>query len=100
MSSGKQYLFDNPKNVRFVVRALVGICLLLFLLDAVLYRHLVHPWEGIFGFYAIYGFVGCVLLVLLAKEMRQVVMRAEDFYEKGRLKSAPVNAEKEDGGDA
>jgi hypothetical protein len=40
-----------------------------------------HPWEGFFGFYALYGFVACVLLVLLAKEMRKLVMRDEDYYE-------------------
>jgi len=33
------------------------------------------------GFYAVYGFVGCVILVLLAKEMRKVVMRDERYYE-------------------
>ena len=77
----KSYLFDNPKNVKLVVRGLFGSCILLFLLDALLHRHVVHPWEGFFGFYAIYGFVACVLLVLLAKEMRKVVMRDEDYYE-------------------
>jgi hypothetical protein len=55
--------------------------MLLFALDAVLHRHIVHPWEGLFGFYAFYGFVACVLLVLLAKEMRKVVMRDESYYD-------------------
>jgi len=34
----------------------------------------------VWGFYALYGFVACVLLVLLAKEMRKLVMRNEDYY--------------------
>ena len=78
----RKYLFDDPGNTRRVVRGLVVACVLLFGLDAVLHRHVAHPWEGMFGFYAIYGFIACVLLVLLAKEMRKLVMRDEDYYEK------------------
>jgi hypothetical protein len=35
----------------------------------------------VWGFYAIYGFVACVILVLVAKEMRKLVMRDEDYYD-------------------
>ena len=78
---GKGYLFDNPRNVRRVVRSLAYACILLFAADFLVHRHLSHPLEELFGFYAIYGFVSCVLLVLLAAEMRKLVMRDEDFYE-------------------
>lgn len=77
----KRHLFDDPRNVRRVVRGLVAACVLLVSLDLVLHRHVDHPWEGLFGFYAIYGFVACVLLVLLAKELRKLVMRDEGYYE-------------------
>ena len=43
---------------------------------------MVHPFEGLWGFYAIYGFVACVILVLLAKEMRKLLMRDEDYYDR------------------
>ena len=78
----KRHLFDDPQNVRRVIRGLTVACVVLFLLDAVLHRHVYHPWEAFFGFYAIYGFVACVLLVLLAKEMRKLVMRDEDYYKR------------------
>ena len=78
----KTYLFDNPRNVRRVVRGLLAACVLLVGLDFVVHRHVSHPWEGVFAFYAIYGFVACVLLVLLAKELRKLLMRDEDYYEK------------------
>jgi len=92
--NGKRYLFDNPRNVRLVVRGLTLACALLFALDFVVHRHLSHPLEGLFGFYAVYGFVACVLLVLLAAEMRKLVMRDEDFYD-------PYDAESKDSdGDA
>lgn len=77
----KTYLFDNPRNVRRVVLGLVGVCVILVGLDLVVHRHVSHPWETMFGFYAVYGFVACVLLVLLAKEMRKVLIRKEDYYD-------------------
>ena len=80
--SKRSYLFDNPRNVRFVVRLLVFCCALLFLLDFVLHRHVEHPWEAFSGFYAIYGFTACVILVLLARELRKLVMRKEKYYRK------------------
>ena len=79
--SKKQHLFDNPRNVRLVVRILVVCCVILFGLDFVLHRHVAHPWEGFGGFYAIYGFIACVILVMLARELRKAVMRDEDYYD-------------------
>jgi len=81
-SQQKQYLFDNPKNVSRVIRLLVAICMLLFVLDFILHRHSSHPWEHIPGFYALYGFIGCVLLVIFAKWLRLVVKRPEFYYSK------------------
>ncbi len=34
--------------------------------------------------YAIYGFVACVILVLLGIVLRRLVMRDEDYYREGR----------------
>lgn len=82
MSEEKTHIFDNPKNVKRVLHALYVICIGLFASDFIYHRHSVHPWEGVWGFYAIYGFVACVLLVLIAKELRKLVMRKEDYYEK------------------
>ncbi|MBW3138636.1 hypothetical protein KUV56_03715 [Ferrimonas balearica] len=59
-----------------------GICVALLALDFVVHRHTEHPWETLLGFYPLYGFVGCVVLVLLAKMMRKVVMRPEDYYDR------------------
>ena len=79
--NNKKHLFDNPKNVKLVIRALYISCFVLFAMDLVIHRHTVHPWESFTGFYAIYGFLACVILVLLARELRKVVMRDEDYYD-------------------
>jgi len=75
------HVFDNPRNVKRVIWILVALCGLTFVLDFVLHRHVDHPWEAFTGFYAAYGFVACVLLVLAAKAMRVVLMRKEDYYD-------------------
>lgn len=76
----KVYLFDNKKNVQKVLYSLYLACAILLATDFFYPRHTIHPWEGLIGFYALYGFLGCVVLVLVAKAMRKVVMRKEDYY--------------------
>ncbi|BBB26130.1 hypothetical protein [Amphritea japonica] len=73
--------FDKPENVRKMLRVFYVICGLLVLVDFIVHRHVYHDWENIPAFYAIYGFVGCVVLVLIAKEMRKFLMRGEDYYD-------------------
>jgi hypothetical protein len=77
----KQYLFDKPENVNRLLRGFYILCGLLVALDFFVHRHISHDWEHLPGFYAIFGFVACVLLVLVAKEMRKVLMRKEDYYD-------------------
>ena len=77
----KTHIFDNPANVRRVLVLLYLVCGLLLLADFVLHRHIDHPLEGLPGFYAVYGFLGCVSLVMVAKDLRRLVMRSEDYYD-------------------
>jgi hypothetical protein len=76
-----QGFFDKPENVSKMLKVFYVICGLLVLADFVVHRHIYHDWEKIPAFYAIYGFVGCVVLVLIAREMRKVLMRGEDYYD-------------------
>ena len=80
----KRYLFDDPRNVNRLLYGFYGVCVVLLGLDFFLHRHISHSWEGLAGFYALFGFVACVVLVLVAKEMRKVVMRDEDYYDVDR----------------
>jgi hypothetical protein len=76
----KRHYFDNRDNIKTFLRIFYIICAVLLILDFVIHRHVMHAWEHLFGFYAVYGFVACVALVLIAKEMRKVLMRSEDYY--------------------
>ena len=79
--SGRRYLFDDRRNVRRLLWLLYAACGIALAADFVVHRHIDHPWEGLFGFYALYGFVACVVLVLAATQLRKVLMRREDHYE-------------------
>ncbi|ACA88212.1 hypothetical protein [Shewanella woodyi] len=81
MDNEKQYLFDNPKNIQRVLYLLYACCTLLVILDFVIHRHVYHSWENLPIFYPIYGFVGCVILVLIASWMRTFLMRPEGYYD-------------------
>ncbi len=77
----KTHMFDKPRNVKRVIYALYGLCAVSFALDAVVHRHVDHPWEDLYGFHGVYGFGACVLLVLGAKQLRKILMRKEDYYD-------------------
>ena len=82
MPDHQPHLFDRPRNIRRVIHGLILIAALLLAADFVIHRPVSHELEAIPGFYALYGFVGCVLLVLIATQIRKRVMRPEDYYHK------------------
>lgn len=73
---------DSPKTVQRIWYALIGVCVLLFVADFFYEKHPYFPIENILNFYGLYGFVGCVFLVLAAAQLRKVLMRPENYYEK------------------
>ena len=79
--SEKRHLFDNPKNVKRTIWALYAVCILAFAADFVVHRYVVHPWEALPGFYAVYGLVACIALVLAAKGLRKLIGRGERHYD-------------------
>lgn len=81
MDNDKKHLFDDPKNVKRLMTGFYVLCALLFLLDFVIKRKTYHSWENLWGFYPIYGFIGCVVLVFVASWMRKFLMRPENYYE-------------------
>ncbi|MGI9309652.1 MAG: hypothetical protein ACR2P6_10345 [Gammaproteobacteria bacterium] len=81
MDNEKKHFFDDPNNVKRVLYIFYAGCGLLFALDFVIHRHVYHSWENLWGFYPIFGFVACVILVEAAKWMRTFLMRSEDYYD-------------------
>lgn len=77
----KHFLFlDNP-NIRTLISFIVvGIAVALLVADFAVHRHDETRIGGINGFYAIYGFIGFVLIVLAGWPLRALLGRGEDYY--------------------
>ncbi len=74
--------FLKPKNGRLLFWIVCAICAVLVALDLFYHKHVHYSWEGWFGFYGFFGFIACFVLVLAAKEMRKILMRDEDYYDR------------------
>ena len=79
--SGTSYHIARFSITLFLLRGFYALCGLLFVLDFIIHRHASRDWEQLPGFYAIYGFAAFVVLVLVAKLLRKLVMRKEDYYD-------------------
>ena len=85
MENSKQATNDKqPKRAVGLRRILTWFyvaCALVLGLDFVIHRHTYHPWENLLFFYCVFGFVACVILVVVAKWMRVYLMRSEEYYD-------------------
>lgn len=82
MNSEKKHVWDDVKNVKMLLKVFFSSCVLLFGVDFLIHRPAHMPWEEWPGFYAIYGFVACVILVLVSKYiLRPIVKRDENYYD-------------------
>ena len=78
----KTHMFDKPENVTKVLKIFFSTLAVLLVIDFFLHKHTYFPWEEWPEFYAIFGFVACVVLVLAAKYiLRPLVKHDEDYYE-------------------
>ncbi len=82
MSKQRDYWLDHSENVTKLYRALWAVGLLLLATDLLLHKHEEFSFAAWFGFFCLFGFVACVVLVLVAKRLRRVLMRDEDYYER------------------
>ena len=78
----RTYWLDNHANVDRLVHGFYIVCGLLLVIDVFVPKHGPFAIEHIYGFYGIFGFLACVALVLIAKQLRRVLMRPEDYYDR------------------
>ncbi len=78
----RSYWLDRPSNVNKLVYAFYALCGLILAVDIFVPKHGPFAIEHAFGFYGLFGFFACVVLVLIAKQLRRVLMRPEDYYDR------------------
>jgi len=74
--------FYQPNVIAWILRIFYFLCVAVLVADVFVHRHILTDIEKITGFYAWYGLGACVILVLLASQMRKLVIRDEDYYVK------------------
>ncbi|MEQ1438095.1 hypothetical protein AAG565_01920 [Fontimonas sp. SYSU GA230001] len=72
---------DSPRNVTRLVSALYALCAALLVADLFYDKQTHFAFEAWFGFFAVFGFVAYVFIVLSAKALRRLIRRPEDYYE-------------------
>ncbi|UCF84042.1 MAG: hypothetical protein JSV50_23285 [Desulfobacteraceae bacterium] len=74
-------IFDKHKNVQRLLYIFYSSLLVLLIIDFFIHKHGEFPWEAAPEFYAVYGFVSCVSLIFIAKLLRKIVRRKENYYD-------------------
>ena len=72
---------DERRNVTKILIALGLVAVGLIAIDPLVHKHGPFKIEHLWGFYGIYGFAGCVALMLAATVLRWLVRRSEDYYD-------------------
>lgn len=75
--------FDHPQNIRRLRLGFYLVLVLLVLPDFFIHKHtLFSAVEGFPGFYALFGFIACVAIILISKVLGFVLKRPEDYYDR------------------
>ncbi len=74
-------IFDNPKNVKRLRTGFFVALVLVLIAEAFVDMHGEFTVDHFYGFYAVYGFISYVLLIFVAKGLRKIIMRKEDYYD-------------------
>ena len=79
--TNRTHWLERPGSVDKIIRFLGLICAAVVVADFFYEKHGHYSWEKFPGFYAFFGFVSCVALVLAARQLRRILMRDEDYYD-------------------
>jgi hypothetical protein len=74
-------ILDSASNRQRVRTCFYCALAAILALEFFIPKHGHFPWEDAWGFYAAYGFIGCVALIFVAKGLRMLVQRKEDYYD-------------------
>ena len=74
-------IFDKPKNVKRLLMGFYLSLVLLLIIDFFIHKHGEFHLEEFPDFFAVYGFVACVMLIFIAKLLRFFLKRNENYYE-------------------
>jgi hypothetical protein len=71
----------RPRTIRRLWQAFVAVLALTVVAELAIEAHPHFPVERLFGFGALYGFLACAALILLAKGIGLVLKRPDTYYD-------------------
>lgn len=71
---------DKKGSDKIIFWALAAVCVAVFALEWTYEKHGYFHIEDMIGFYAFYGFIMFTGLILVAKALRVLIKRPEDYY--------------------
>ena len=77
-----KHWLERPKNITKLWRGGWGLLGILVLAEFTYHPHPHFVIAGWFSFYAAYGFIACVAMVLFAKLLGVLLKRGEDYYDR------------------
>ena len=87
MSKKQKPFFYREKTKKWLWRILWAACIIPLIFENGLHRHShfaesgIQSIDGIFGFYAILGFVGCASMILIAKFLGLGLKKKGNYYD-------------------
>jgi hypothetical protein len=77
----QQHWLDHPRNVQKLWRGFLVILALTVIIGLAIDLHPHFEIEGWPGFYAAYGFVTCLLMIVVAKGLGLLLKRPDNHYD-------------------
>ena len=75
-----EFLVSKVHTLKWIMFVILVLLVVLDLVTPAKYQRF--PWDGIGGFGAVYGFVSCVLIIVVSKALGYALLyRREDYYD-------------------
>ena len=81
MDQNTKHWLVRPKTISWLWRIGYAVLALLVLADFTLHPHPVFGLDATFGFYAWYGLLSCVAMILFAKGLGVFLKRRDTYYD-------------------
>ena len=85
---GPRHWLDEPRNVKLLWRGFLGVLALTVLAEFVVHLHPVFEIEAVFGFFAWFGLLACVAMIVAAKALALILKRPDTYYAEGERDDA------------
>jgi hypothetical protein len=82
MNDKKKHWLVRPENILRLWIVFIAILIVCVAGDFFIHQHAYFGLDGTFGFYAWYGFVTCVLMIVVAKVLGILIKRPDNYYDK------------------